>query len=142
MKLDRKYKILIAIIIVEGIFIASLLLPTTFFPPLQIQKFYFGEIDQYTRANILAKGYTIVEFYFNYSNLEFLNKLDKEFNNQLVFIIHSYEMQINEIHLSRACANYFECQKSQIVEISTDLNNLEKDLCKIVLNVPAKCLQE
>ncbi len=141
MKMDKKIKILIALIIVEGIFILSLILPhyTSYeFKPI---KFYYNELDSYTKYEILRRGYIIVEFLYNFTDKKYLEKLDKDFDNQLIFVINNIEK--NSIILERMCFfNIENCFDSPNKIKETKIENLEKDLCNFIIKKPSKCLLE
>jgi hypothetical protein len=85
-------KILIALIVLEGIWISSLFVPyINKSQKLELKDYiFFKELDRDTKINLYRKGYVIVEIYKKI-DLDF-EKLHNIFNKKVIFEILDYNI--------------------------------------------------
>jgi len=90
--MKRITKILIALIILEGIWISSLFVPyINKSQKLELKDYIFlKELDKDTKINLYRKGYVIVEIYKKI-DLDF-EKLHNIFNKKVIFEILDYNI--------------------------------------------------
>lgn len=90
--MKRIMKILIALIVLEGIWISSLFVPyINKSQKLELKDYiFFKELDRDTKINLYRKGYVIVEIYKKI-DLDF-EKLHNIFNKKVIFEILDYNI--------------------------------------------------
>ncbi|MEM0480675.1 MAG: hypothetical protein QXQ14_00590 [Candidatus Aenigmatarchaeota archaeon] len=127
----NKWKILIALIILEGIWIASLFIPYLGnYGKTEVSNIVYSDLDALTKQDLLTKGYIIAEIYSKDLNIDY-NSLINIFDKKVVFIILDYK---------RNQANIYSAANSKEIR---DLNyeKVFEALCNVAINLPPECLK-
>ena len=126
----NRWKILLTLVILEGIWLLSMYLPSRINVKQEVSNIIYNDLDSSTKYDLLQKRYIIAEVYDKNIDIDY-NSLIQRFNKKVVFIILDY---------NRNQANvYSAINRKEVRNVSYE--SILDALCSVAVDIPPDCIK-